>query len=79
MSNGAQCCALEICCPPNADGSPDPKAVEALAKFFGQENGTLSPLTATVAARRILEHFELADRGSLTALKASMVQHAKHV
>ncbi len=69
MSNGAQNCALEICCPP---GSRD--AVMALAKMIREDYPEVPQKYAEQAADWILKKFDLAERGTLAAFKASVVK-----
>jgi hypothetical protein len=68
MSNGAQNCALEICCPPLADGTPSEKAVDALMKELIHEG--LSAEYAKTCAPVMLKLFDLAPRGTLQKFKA---------
>lgn len=69
MSNGAQNCALEICCAP---GSAE--AVKALASLIVKDYPQVPELYAEQAAAWILKHFDLAERGTLAPLKASIVK-----
>lgn len=68
MSNGAQNCALEICCPPLANGDPSEDAIDALAKELAHEG--LAPEYARICAPVVLKLFDLAPRGTLQKFKA---------
>jgi len=67
VSNGAQNCALEICCPPGSR-----EAVLALTKLMVKDG--LDKEYAEPCATWILRHFDLAERGTLKELKASVVR-----
>lgn len=79
--NGEANCILEICCPPSgvsADASVDPQAasanaVGALAKHLAQDLA-LDADMATAVSGWIYKHFDLAERGTLQAFKASVVR-----
>ncbi len=68
MSNGAECCALQICCPP-------PEAREALIKQF-METGTTRE-HAEACADYIKKEFALAPKSFETVI-ADIVRMAKH-
>jgi|GEM_PF-2759994 len=67
MSNGAQNCALEICCPP---GSLE--AQKALVTLMVRDG--IERKYAEDCATWILRHYDLAERGTLKELKASIVR-----
>lgn len=72
MSNGAQCCALEICCPP---GSARQKT--ALATMIRDEYPQVPMQYAEQAAEWILKHFDLAPHGTLSGLKQAIAKIAR--
>lgn len=75
MSNGAEaCCALGICCPPASQ-----RRVEALAKILNDtasmDGGKLDPMDAAAC---VLEHFDLATKGTLQPLIDDVAKMARH-
>jgi hypothetical protein len=73
MSNGSEaCCAIGICCPPASA-----ERVTALAKIL-TDNTSGHALTAQEAAACVLEHFDLAIKGTLQPLIDSVVFLSKH-
>ena len=60
--NGHVCCILGVCCPP---GSAE--QMDALAKELTKGAGTDHAQSKAVAAL-ILEHFDLAPKGTVTPL-----------
>jgi hypothetical protein len=69
MSNGAANCLLEVCCPPAA---AQKKMAEKLAADLN-----ISQEYAEKCAAWIYEHFDLAERGTLTAFKKSIAKLAR--
>lgn len=63
MSNGAECCALGICCPPLSQEQVDALAEEMV------HGGTCDMETAKPIAAWLLKEYDLAPAGSLTELK----------
>lgn len=63
MSNGSEaCCALGICCPPASV-----ERITALAKIL-TDNTDANKFTPMDAAACLLEHFDLAPKGTLEDL-----------
>ena len=62
MSNGQeQCCAAGICCPPNSE-----QRIAALAKVIADNVSHDQTIPTWLnAARCVLEHFDLAPKGTL--------------
>lgn len=61
MSNGSEaCCALGICCPPASA-----EQTAALAKIITDDTDINGKLTAADAAACVLEHFDLAPKGTI--------------
>lgn len=72
MSNGSEaCCAIGICCPPEAAAR-----VTALAKIISDDS--LVGAQAHAAAVCVLEHFDLAPKGTLQPLYDAILVLAKH-
>lgn len=72
MSNGAQCCALEICCPPGSA-----KQAKALAKMIREDYPAVPQQYAEQAAEWILKNFDLAPAGTLGEFKKSIAKIAR--
>jgi hypothetical protein len=68
MSNGAQCCALEICCAP---GSPKQRQALITEIMHGLQ---CTPDEAAKLADFINKEWDLAPKGTLTAFKAAIAQ-----
>lgn len=72
MSNGAEmCCAVGICCPPASA-----ERVHALAKIL-EDKGAMMSVDAHLAAACVLEHFDLAPKGTLQPLIDSIATQAR--
>lgn len=79
--NGNANCLLEVCCPPNfaaleavnGAATASDHAVAAMASELRAHCG-LSPDDAHAVAQWIYTHFDLAERGTLQAFKASIVR-----
>lgn len=71
--NGEVCCILGVCCPAGSDGQVNALAVELVKDGICSENPDASRVAAWV-----LKHFDLAEKGTLDALRASYVKHAQH-
>lgn len=65
-------CLLGVCCPPD---SPEQEAMAV--KFFTEYAGVTDPAVASACAAAMLTHFDLAEKGSLVAFKASIMRVAK--
>jgi len=75
--NGEANCILEVCCPADATtNAASPNAHAALSKHLCDECD-LTPADADAVAAYIYKHFDLAERGTLRALKASVVRVSK--
>jgi len=77
--NGQANCILEVCCLVSQDGSANPKAINALATLFA--DGTdcdLTPEQAVECAQFVYMNFDLAERGTLEAFKASVSRVARN-
>lgn len=68
MSNGAECCALQICCPPQEQRA-------ALVKILVRDTGC-EEREADKAAECVLHHFALAPK-VFEAVVADIVERAK--
>lgn len=76
--NGQANCVLEVCCL-QSNGQPHPKAVASLAQMF--KDGTdcgLSDEAAAECAAFVYANFDLAERGTLQAFKASIARVYDH-
>lgn len=62
-------CILEVCCEAG-------RAEETLAKFIAKQTG-LDRDAATKAAACMCAHFDLAEKGTLSAFKASVARLAR--
>jgi hypothetical protein len=71
MSNGTACCLLGVCCPPNSEAQR-----AALAKKIGQDFS--GGAEARKYADWIIDNFDLAPKGTLDALKASIADMVRH-
>lgn len=67
MSNGAQCCALEICCP----AGPTARAALITEIMHGT---SCTVAEASVFAEWLQHNFDLAPRGTLQPLKEAIVR-----
>lgn len=76
--NGEANCILEVCCPPDETGAATQNARDALATHM-MHDCALSTYDAQKVADYIFKHFDLAERGTLRALKASVVRVSKQV
>lgn len=72
MSNGAQCCAMEICCPPGSA-----KQKKALATMIREEYPMVPQQYAEQAAEWMLNKFDLAPHGTLSGFKAAIAKLAR--
>jgi hypothetical protein len=70
MSNDAECCALQICCPPA-------EAQAALAKILVRDTGC-GPVEAVEYAACVLHHFALAPRSFENVVADIVKQAQKH-
>jgi len=68
MSNGAECCALQICCTPAEQRA-------ALAKILVRDTGCEDD-EADAAAQCVLNHFALAPK-AFDAVVADIVERAR--
>ncbi len=73
MSNGAECCAIGVCCPPDSQSR-----VDALAKIINDTAASDGRMTAEDAAACVLEHFDLANKGTLQPLLDDIAKMARH-
>jgi len=79
--NGTANCILEVCCLAAADGSASQSAIGSLATLFREATSCDPPLTPAQAiecATMVYMNFDLAERGSLSAFKASVARVAKN-
>lgn len=69
-------CVTEACCLPLANGAASDDACHALAKVIAYElaGDNCTPMRA---AEAVLQHFELAERGTLQPFKQSLARLLK--
>lgn len=72
MSNGSQCCALEICCDAGST-----KQLRALAKMIRDDYPQVPLQYCEQAAEWILKNFDLAPHGTLSDFKRSIAKIAR--
>lgn len=72
MSNGAVCCILGVCCPPES-----PSQRVALAQELEHDTGVPMEYCETVAAQ-ILKDYDLAPKGTLQAFKDAIAKMVRH-
>ncbi len=72
MSNGAECCAIGVCCP-----GDDAARSASLAKILVRDGG-ISKDASEKAASCVIETFDLALKGTLEPLIESITKMAKH-
>lgn len=71
MSNGEVNCILQVCCPAGSV-----QAVDALAAHLAGAIGC-AEAEARPYAQCVIEHFDLAEKGTLAPLKASIARLAR--
>lgn len=71
MSNGAECCAIGVCCPPASA-----ERLTSLAKVIARDSG-LTHDQSIRAATCVIETFDLAIKGTLQPLIDSIAAQAR--
>lgn len=69
MSNGAECCILQICCPDAA------QALEALTQRLVEQG--CAPAVAARCATYMLREFDFAPKGTVAPLIATIAAMAR--
>lgn len=77
MSNGHACCVLEVCCPPRSERQKKALAAEMMKAFGWDDEMTSYQVDPLTLAAWIVNNYDLAPAGSLSAFKGTIARLAR--